>query len=193
MSYFSQPRRVLLLVSWAFCITLTLMNGLILTSQCPRAFAQTAPEHRWSLIEFPQGDQDPIWARIRRGEPLEPLEWERFAQQIAQDDQRRNLQDLALLAAGLGWFREGLYYRAADTFSRLTARDHPLTEIHLFFWAEALFHQGKYSESADQFNELARLRPGSLWVHRSRFREVDLLAALGDTKGIGDSRKDSRF
>ena len=185
MSYTSDSSQSLhvtrlgLLATAVTCLQMSLLQGMSWTS---RACAQTPIEHRWSLIDLPS-KAHPLWDQIKRGEPVAPLDWEALAQQVDQTSDYRSLKDLALLAAGLGWFREGLYYRASDAFSRIASRDHPLTEIHLFFWGESLFHLGKYSESADQFNELSRLRPGSLWVHRARFREVDLLSVLGDLEG----------
>ena len=191
MSYLYNHHHVLLL---GLILTFGVVFNPIYTHQgewSSSACAQTRPEHRWSLVELDkskiQDQAHPIWKKIRDGEPIPPLDWEAFALRVAKDPQRKSLKTLALIAAGLGWFREGLYFRAADTFSRIPSRDHPLTEIHLFFWAEALFHQGRYSDSAAQFNELARLRPGSLWVHRARFREVDLLAVLGDLEGALES------
>lgn len=150
------------------------------------AWAQTAPEHRWSLVDLSSEREGDLWDRLKRGAITTPQDWEQVASEATRAQGKRRLRDLAYLAAGIGWSREGLYFRASETFAKITVTDHPLTEIHLFFWAEALFHQGRYVESLERFNQLAQDRPGSLWGHRARFREVDLLAQLGDLEGALD-------
>ena len=146
-------------------------------------YGQTAPEFRWSLVAL---NKDPspgeLWQKAEKGGVITPYEWDEYAQRLAADPQKKNLAILAKLATGIGWFREGLYFRAEQVLSSIPTA-HPLQEIHLFFLAESLFHQGKYKQANTTFTRLAENSPGSLWSHRARFRDVDLLTLLGDNEG----------
>ena len=143
----------------------------------------THAEMRWSVIDLSEQETDAsIWRRAERGQTIHPKEWERFSKSLSADHPHSGLKALADLAAGLGWFRQGLYYRADRAFSRLPS-DHPLIEVHLFFWAESAFHRGEYALAADRYQRLEKRAPASLWSHRARFREVDVTQALGDLEG----------
>ena len=141
-------------------------------------------ELRWSQIELPHTtDKElPIWRRAEQGLPVTPKEWEHFSEESVAHPKLAGLKPLADLAAGLAWFRQGLYFRADNAFARLPL-DHPLLEIHLFFWAESALHRGEYTLAADRYHLLAEKAPASLWSHRARFREVDIRVTLGDLEG----------
>jgi len=146
-------------------------------------WTQTPNEYRWSLIPIDHlPAQNKIWNKAIQGQVITPNEWEHLAEQVVQNPQQKKIKPLALLAAGLGWFREGLYFRADQALSQIP-QDHPLLEIHLFFWAETAFHLGHYEAAVQRFNLLSELSPNSLWSHRARFREVDLMMILGDEEG----------
>ena len=153
-------------------------------SLCPFSIAsvqaQTLPKYRWSLFPLEKlQSQNPLLTKVLQGETLAAKDWERLAQSLGRDNQTQGMQSLALVAAGLAWFREGLYFRAKEALQNIS-RDHPLLEIHLFFLAESYFHLGLYQQATDEYDALSRLSPNSLWSHRARFRTTDLAMVLGD-------------
>ena len=128
---------------------------------------------QWSLAPM-----NAHWPKNSDQGGVKPSQWELTATQITPP-----LQGLAQLAAGLGWFREGLYFRASQAFKSADHSLGPLQEVVLFFWGESLFHQGRYKRSLEVFDRLQVEYPGSLWSHRVRFRRADLLGLLGDVEG----------
>lgn len=162
-----------------FCLVITITWGNL-------CLAQTGPEDRWSTISLhgaPAEHGAALLSRIGNGEELEPREWESLADQLKGDEERSSLRTLALLAAGLGWFRSQLYFRAEHALRQISSADHPLLEVHLFFLAESVFHRAQYQEAQIIFEQLATTRPNSLWAHRARFRRIDIQALLGNIEG----------
>lgn len=158
-----------------------LISGLMIT----QTQAQTLPMYRWSLIPLDTlKNKYPLIEKILKHEQLAAGEWEQLATELSHEPQtqEKGLQSLALIASGLAWFRQGLYFRAKEALKQ-SRRDHPLVEIHLFYLAESYFHLGMYQKASEEYEALAQLAPNSLWSHRARFRSADLLMLLGDLDG----------
>ena len=159
------------------------VGGLITFDTVGVVQAQTPDKYRWSLYPVDQlKNQYPLLKKVLQQKSLDANEWEQLAKNLSQDPKTDGLQSLSLVAAGLAWFREGLYYRAKQALKNIP-RNHPLLEIHLFFLAESCLHLGDYQQAAEEYEALSTLAPNSLWSHRARFRKADLLMLMGDLEG----------
>ena len=114
---------------------------------------QDRPFTRWSSIDLPTQ-----WKEEYRQTAQTAFHWQKKSQSLDSP-----FKELAQFKSALEWFRQGDYFKASHLFESLPTT--PFQEIQLFFWAEALFHQGRYQESRDQLRRLHLLHPYSVHDH----------------------------